>query len=77
MSLNQYHELLTTRYVCEACLTRYFVPYHKCIACGEIGRIRVLANSLFELADNDQELRTMIAAGQQFVPGMQDPPTRL
>jgi len=72
MSLDAYHELLTTRYVCEACLTRYFVSYPKCLACGQVGRIRLLSNSLLALADNDDELRAMIAAGQEFSPR---PPT--
>ena len=77
MSLDDYHELLTTRYVCEACLTRYFVSYPKCLACGQIGRIRQLSNSLLALADNDDELRAMIAAGQEFSPRRQDPPLNI
>src|SRR4051812_34472486 len=62
----RWHELLSTRYVCEACLTRYFMKYPKCKACGEIGRIRTLTVSLLDLADDDGELRAMIANGQVF-----------
>ena len=66
---DRWHELLTSRYVCEACLTRYFMKYRKCKACGEIGRIRSLTASLFDLADDDGELREMIANGQRFGAG--------
>lgn len=62
----RWHELLSTRYVCEACLTRYFMKYRKCKACGAVGRIRSLTASLLELADDDGELREMIANGQVF-----------
>ena len=74
MSLDDYHELLTSRYVCEKCLTRYFVPHAKCLACGQRGTLRVLSNSLFSLADNDKELRHMIAGGQKFTPHNPTPP---
>jgi hypothetical protein len=62
----RWHELLSTRYVCEACLTRYFMKYRKCKACGAVGRIRSLSVSLLDLADDDGELRAMIANGQVF-----------
>jgi hypothetical protein len=65
----RWHELLTSRFVCEACLTRYFMKYRRCKACGEIGRVRSLTASLFDLADDDGELRDMIANGQRFGAG--------
>jgi hypothetical protein len=65
----RWHELLTTRFVCEACLTRYFMQYRKCKACGEVGRIRSLTVSLLDLADDEGELREMIANGQIFGAG--------
>ena len=68
VSIDAYHELLTSRYVCENCLTRYFVSYHQCAACKQFGRIRPLQQHLRLLADNDAELRKMIARGQYFVP---------
>ena len=68
VSIDAYHELLTSRYVCENCLTRYFVSYHQCAACKQFGRIRPLQQHLRLLADNDAELRKMIARGQFFVP---------
>jgi hypothetical protein len=72
----RWHELLSTRYVCEACLTRYFMKYRKCKACGEVGRIRSLTASLLELADDDGELREMIANGQVFGVGSREPEAR-
>jgi hypothetical protein len=63
----QWHDLLSTRYVCERCLTRYFRSYRKCKACGEVGRIRTLTTGLFDLADDDGELREMIARGQRVM----------
>ena len=74
MSLDHYHELLTSRYVCEKCLTRYFIPHDRCLACGRRGTLRILSNTLFSLADSDKELRHMIARGQQFTPNPGDPP---
>jgi hypothetical protein len=68
-ALERWHEMLTSRYVCEACMTRYFMTYRKCKACGKVGRIRRLTTSLFELADNDAELREMIANGQRILFG--------
>ncbi len=68
VSIDAYHELLTSRYVCENCLTRYFVQHRQCAACKQFGRIRPLQTHLQKLADNDAELRKMIARGQYFVP---------
>ena len=68
MSFDAYHELLTTRYVCEACLTRYFVCYPKCAACGQLNRIVPLTMSLYPLARSDEEVREIIAAGQRMPP---------
>ena len=73
VSIDAYHELLTSRYVCENCLTRYFVSYRQCAACKQFGRIRPLQQHLRLLANNDAELRKMIAAGQYFVPGNSAP----
>jgi hypothetical protein len=39
---DRWHELLTTRYVCDVCLTRFFVPYRRCPACRRFGQIRAL-----------------------------------
>jgi predicted ATP-dependent serine protease len=66
MPFDPYHELLTTRYVCEACLTRYFMPYTKCSACGQLNRIVPLTMAFYPLARSDEELREIIAAGQQM-----------
>ena len=63
-NLERWHELLSNRYVCEACLTRYFMKYRRCKACGIVGRIRPLTAGLFELADSETELREIIAHGQ-------------
>ncbi|MGN6367323.1 MAG: hypothetical protein ACTHN5_03590 [Phycisphaerae bacterium] len=68
VSIDSYHELLTSRYVCESCLTRYFAPRRYCAACKQFGRIRPLQTHLQKLADNDADLRKMIARGQYFVP---------
>jgi hypothetical protein len=61
---DRWHDLLSTRFVCEACLTRYFSPRHKCPACQRIGYIRPLVAMLLTLAHDDQDLRSMIAQGQ-------------
>jgi drug/metabolite transporter (DMT)-like permease len=68
VSIDAYHELLTSRYVCESCLTRYFAPRRFCAACKQFGRIRPLQTHLQKLADNDADLRKMIARGQYFIP---------
>jgi hypothetical protein len=66
--IDPWHELLTSRYVCEICLTRYFSPHYCCPACHQFGRIRPLVSMLLDVADNEEELRTMIAQGQTFEP---------
>jgi len=34
---DRWHELLTSRYVCEICLTRYFGPRHRCLGATASG----------------------------------------
>jgi predicted ATP-dependent serine protease len=63
----KYHLLLTSRYVCEACLTRYFTAHGQCPACLRWGQIRPLTEGLVEVANTDEELREMIARGQRVV----------
>ena len=62
-----WHELLSTRYVCEVCLTRYFIPHRLCPACHRLGRIRPLVSMLLDLAHDDEDLRNMIAQGQSVL----------
>jgi len=62
--LDRWHELLSNRYVCEVCLTRYFSPHRRCLACHQFGRIRPLASMLLSIADDEAELREMILQGQ-------------
>ena len=64
-SYDRWHELLTTRFVCENCLTRFFVPYHHCPACHQFGRIQPLVTMLQKIARNDADLRAMISEGQR------------
>ena len=64
----RWHTLLNSRYVCEICLTRFFVPYHACPACHQVGCIRPLVSGLSMYARNEQELRDMIARGQTLPP---------
>ena len=64
---DQWHELLTNRYVCEICLTRYFTPRRRCLACNRIGHIRPLVSLLMTIAHDDEELRSMIAQGQNVL----------
>ncbi len=66
MVSESYHLLLTNRYVCERCMTHFFSPHDRCPACHEWGQVRRLTNSLFELADSEEELREMIARGQRL-----------
>ena len=66
---DRWHELLSTRYVCEVCLTRYFRPHHTCPACHRIGYIRPLVSMLLTVAHDDEDLRNMIAAGQMVEAG--------
>ena len=71
----RWHELLTTRYVCEICLTRYFVPHRRCPACNRFGHIRPLVSLLSTIAMDDEDLRRMIAQGQNiFAPEPPEPP---
>jgi len=64
----RWHELLTTRYICEICLTRFFQPHAKCPACQQIGYVRPLVSILLTVAHNDLELREMMARGQRVLP---------
>jgi hypothetical protein len=64
----RWHELLTTRYICEVCLTRYYQSHWKCPACRQIGCVRPLVSMLLTVARNDQELREMMARGQTVTP---------
>jgi hypothetical protein len=63
----KYHTLLTSRFVCENCLTRYFTPHTRCPACLLWDRIRPLTEGLIEVANTDEELREIIARGQQVL----------
>ena len=65
MHADRWHELLNSRFVCEACLTRYFQPYRQCPACHQFDAIRPLVNLLLTTAGSDNELRAMIARGQR------------
>ncbi|HVS72073.1 MAG TPA: hypothetical protein VHQ47_12530 [Phycisphaerae bacterium] len=47
-------------------MTHFFSPHDRCPACHEWGQVRRLTNSLFELADSEEELREMIARGQRL-----------
>ncbi len=67
MVTEKYHNLLTSRFVCEACLTRYFSPHIRCPACLMWNRIRPLTEGLIEVANTDEELREIIARGQQVL----------
>ena len=62
---DRWHELLTTRYVCEICLTRYFSPRRRCAACNRFGHVRPLVSLLMTIAHDDEDLRQMIAQGQR------------
>jgi hypothetical protein len=64
----RWHELLTTRCVCEICLTRFFVQHHMCPACHRIGHIRPLVSMLLSVAQDDEDLRNLIAHGQAVAP---------
>jgi hypothetical protein len=66
----RWHSLLTTRYVCEICLTRFFVPHDCCPACHRFGYIRPLVSMLMTIARDDEELRAMIAQGQSVLGGI-------
>ena len=68
MVSSNYHLLLSSRFVCENCLTRFFTPHAQCPACLVWDRIRPLTESLIDVADNDEELRNIIARGQQVLP---------
>ena len=59
----RWHRLLTTRYICQVCLTRYFRLRSKCPACRQIGSICRLDNKLLTLAHTDTELRQLLAKG--------------
>jgi hypothetical protein len=64
---DRWHELLTTRYVCEACFTRFFVPYDRCPACCRVGRIRPLASLFSTIARDQDELHQLIAGSEQHM----------
>lgn len=67
MDFDRWHDLLSNRFVCEVCLTRYFSRYHRCRACGAAGHIVPLGNFLSAYARTDQELRDLIAGGQRLI----------
>ena len=58
---DRWHELLTTRYVCQICLTRFFVHYRRCPACHRVDCIRWLDPELISRAKDDGTLRALIA----------------
>jgi hypothetical protein len=58
---DRWHSLLTSRYVCEFCLTRFFLHYRKCPACRRLNTIHPLLNTLFTVARNNGELRRMMS----------------
>ena len=57
---DRYHRLLSTRYVCQICLTRYFTPYTWCRACRQRDCIIPLDPSLPDRATSDTQLRALI-----------------
>jgi hypothetical protein len=61
---DRWHNLLNSRYVCELCLTRFFVHYHTCPACHQIGYVRPLVSGLSQYARSEEELREIITHGQ-------------
>lgn len=61
---DRWHTLLNSRYVCELCLTRFFVRYRTCPACHQIGYVRPLISGLSEYARSEEELRQIITRGQ-------------
>ena len=63
---DRWHDLLTTRYVCEVCLTRYFGPRRRCAACNRFGHVRPLVSLLMTIARDEEDLRQMIARGQMI-----------
>ena len=65
VDLVRWHNLLTSRYVCEACTTRLYSAYPVCPACHKAGTIRPLYSSLRRFARSDDEYREMIMAGQR------------
>ena len=65
--LDKWHELLSARYVCEACMTRYFQAYRICPACHKAGTIRPFLSMLMTVAYSEEELRAMIAQGQRIL----------
>ena len=67
MDLDHWHELLSNRYVCEICMTRYFTPQRRCRACGLGDHVVPLGQFLNAYARNEQELREIIAAGQNIL----------
>ncbi len=65
----RWHDLLTTRYVCEICLTRFFVQHRCCPACHRFGYVRPLVSMLLTAAEDNEDLRKMMAAGQRVDEG--------
>lgn len=55
------HALLNSRYICQRCLTRFFVPYRRCPACHQFATIARLDETLRTLAKSEDELRTMLS----------------
>lgn len=66
MSHDAYHTLLSNRFVCEACLTRFFKRYGRCPACDKIGQVHPLRNSLYIIARSHTELCDLISSGQNI-----------
>jgi hypothetical protein len=60
---DRWHKLLTTRYICQVCLTRYFQPYKRCPACRQIGHVRPLLSSTLQEARTDREWRELVVRG--------------
>lgn len=64
MRFRCWHDLLNSRYVCQACTTRFFVRYSTCPACRQHGTVHPLQAFLRDCARNDNEYRLLIVMGQ-------------
>ena len=70
----RWHLLLNSRYVCDICLTRFFIRHRRCPACHRFSSIHPLNPKLSRIARSEEQLRSMMAQSQTSKPPQIVPP---
>ncbi len=66
---DRWHLLLNSRYVCESCLTRFFIRHRRCPACHRFSSIKPLNPELSKTARSETQLRTLMSGSTPALSG--------